>query len=81
MLQDCIPPDVDGGLFCLSAPSMWSCTTLLLHHDQLFDCGSLVPGSVCCRTAFPQMLMAGFLPFSAIYVELYYIAAASRSAF
>ncbi|KAG1664039.1 hypothetical protein FOA52_010458 [Chlamydomonas sp. UWO 241] len=25
------------------------------------------------RTALPQMLMAGFLPFSAIYVELYYI--------
>ena len=25
------------------------------------------------RTTVPQMLMAGFLPFSAIYVELYYI--------
>ncbi len=25
------------------------------------------------RTTIPQMLMAGFLPFSAIYVELYYI--------
>ena len=25
------------------------------------------------RTAAPQMVMAGFLPFSAIYVELYYI--------
>ena len=25
------------------------------------------------RTAVPQMLMAGFLPFSAIYIELYYI--------
>ena len=25
------------------------------------------------RTAVPQMIMAGFLPFSAIYVELYYI--------
>jgi len=25
------------------------------------------------RTAIPQMVMAGFLPFSAIYVELYYI--------
>ncbi len=25
------------------------------------------------RRAFPQMLMAGFLPFSAIYIELYYI--------
>lgn len=25
------------------------------------------------RTAIPQMIMAGFLPFSAIYVELYYI--------
>jgi uncharacterized membrane protein len=25
------------------------------------------------RTAVPQMVMAGFLPFSAIYVELYYI--------
>lgn len=27
----------------------------------------------CCRSALPQMVMAGFLPFSAIYVELYYI--------
>lgn len=26
-----------------------------------------------CRSALPQMVMAGFLPFSAIYVELYYI--------
>ncbi len=25
------------------------------------------------RKAIPQMLMAGFLPFSAIYIELYYI--------
>lgn len=25
------------------------------------------------RQAVPQMLMAGFLPFSAIYIELYYI--------
>ncbi len=25
------------------------------------------------RTTVPQMVMAGFLPFSAIYVELYYI--------
>lgn len=25
------------------------------------------------RTTIPQMVMAGFLPFSAIYVELYYI--------
>jgi hypothetical protein len=25
------------------------------------------------RTTGPQMLMAGFLPFSAIYIELYYI--------
>lgn len=25
------------------------------------------------RSTFPQMIMAGFLPFSAIYVELYYI--------
>ena len=25
------------------------------------------------RTTVPQMLMAGFLPFSAIYIELYYI--------
>ena len=25
------------------------------------------------RTAVPQMIMSGFLPFSAIYVELYYI--------
>lgn len=25
------------------------------------------------RSTVPQMLMAGFLPFSAIYVELYYI--------
>lgn len=28
---------------------------------------------VPCRSALPQMVMAGFLPFSAIYVELYYI--------
>lgn len=27
----------------------------------------------CRRSALPQMVMAGFLPFSAIYVELYYI--------
>eukprot|EP00882_Tetradesmus_deserticola_P008078 GHRQ01008508.1.p1 GENE.GHRQ01008508.1~~GHRQ01008508.1.p1 ORF type:complete len:612 (+),score=239.25 GHRQ01008508.1:279-2114(+) len=32
-----------------------------------------VPELPWYRTAFPQMLMAGFLPFSAIYVELYYI--------
>ncbi len=25
------------------------------------------------RTTVPQMVMAGFLPFSAIYIELYYI--------
>lgn len=25
------------------------------------------------RQTLPQMLMAGFLPFSAIYIELYYI--------
>ena len=25
------------------------------------------------RLAVPQMIMAGFLPFSAIYIELYYI--------
>ena len=25
------------------------------------------------RQTFPQMVMAGFLPFSAIYIELYYI--------
>ncbi|MEW5306091.1 MAG: hypothetical protein WDW36_008585 [Sanguina aurantia] len=29
------------------------------------------------RTAIPQMIMAGFLPFSAIYVELYYIFAST----
>lgn len=32
-----------------------------------------VPQLPWYRTAVPQMLMAGFLPFSAIYVELYYI--------
>ena len=32
-----------------------------------------VPELPWYRTAVPQMVMAGFLPFSAIYVELYYI--------
>jgi len=32
-----------------------------------------VPQLPWYRTTVPQMLMAGFLPFSAIYVELYYI--------
>ena len=32
-----------------------------------------VPQLPWYRTSFPQMLMAGFLPFSAIYIELYYI--------
>lgn len=32
-----------------------------------------VPPLPWYRTTFPQMLMAGFLPFSAIYIELYYI--------
>lgn len=32
-----------------------------------------VPPLPWYRTAVPQMLMAGFLPFSAIYIELYYI--------
>ena len=32
-----------------------------------------VPPLPWYRAAVPQMLMAGFLPFSAIYIELYYI--------
>ena len=32
-----------------------------------------VPGMPWYRSAIPQMCMAGFLPFSAIYIELYYI--------
>ena len=32
-----------------------------------------VPPLPWYRTTVPQMLMAGFLPFSAIYIELYYI--------
>lgn len=32
-----------------------------------------VPPLPWYRRAVPQMLMAGFLPFSAIYIELYYI--------
>ena len=32
-----------------------------------------VPPLPWYRQTFPQMLMAGFLPFSAIYIELYYI--------
>ena len=32
-----------------------------------------VPPLPWYRRALPQMLMAGFLPFSAIYIELYYI--------
>ncbi|KAK9803193.1 hypothetical protein WJX73_001092 [Symbiochloris irregularis] len=32
-----------------------------------------VPAVPWYRTAVPQMLIAGFLPFSAIYIELYYI--------
>ena len=32
-----------------------------------------IPASPWYRGALPQMCMAGFLPFSAIYIELYYI--------
>ncbi|KAK9803242.1 hypothetical protein WJX73_008999 [Symbiochloris irregularis] len=32
-----------------------------------------VPELPWYRTAVPQMMMAGFLPFSAIYIELYYV--------
>ncbi|MEW5307798.1 MAG: hypothetical protein WDW36_010174 [Sanguina aurantia] len=32
-----------------------------------------IPALPWYRTALPQMMMAGFLPFSAIYIELYYI--------
>jgi len=32
-----------------------------------------VPPLPWYRTTVPQMMMAGFLPFSAIYIELYYI--------
>ncbi|CAL9747613.1 unnamed protein product [Musa acuminata subsp. burmannicoides] len=32
-----------------------------------------IPELACYRGTIPQMAMAGFLPFSAIYVELYYI--------
>ena len=32
-----------------------------------------IPPLAWYRTTVPQMLMAGFLPFSAIYIELYYI--------
>ena len=32
-----------------------------------------VPELPWYRTSIPQMLMAGFLPFSAIYIELFYI--------
>lgn len=32
-----------------------------------------VPELPWYRTTVPQMMMAGFLPFSAIYIELYYI--------
>lgn len=32
-----------------------------------------VPPLPWYRTTLPQMAMAGFLPFSAIYIELYYI--------
>ena len=32
-----------------------------------------VPPLPWYRHTLPQMLMAGFLPFSAIYIELYYI--------
>ncbi|GIL57276.1 hypothetical protein Vafri_12531 [Volvox africanus] len=32
-----------------------------------------IPSLPWYRTTIPQMLMAGFLPFSAIYIELYYI--------
>ncbi len=35
-----------------------------------------IPALPWYRRALPQMCMAGFLPFSAIYIELYYICAA-----
>jgi hypothetical protein len=52
---------------------------IVLAASRPFRSGSLVTGiphaaaAAPCRTVLPQMLMAGFLPFSAIYVELYYI--------
>eukprot|EP00708_Paratrimastix_pyriformis_P002761 GAFH01001516.1.p1 GENE.GAFH01001516.1~~GAFH01001516.1.p1 ORF type:complete len:507 (-),score=197.42 GAFH01001516.1:59-1471(-) len=33
----------------------------------------LIPKLPCYRSFAPQLLMAGFLPFSSIYIELYYI--------
>src|SRR5689334_10997558 len=43
---------------------MW-CRTTKLPRD--------IPLLPWYRTTVPQMVMAGFLPFSAIYIELYYI--------
>ncbi len=46
-------------------------------HEGATLCGRRYPREVpplpWYRTTVPQMLMAGFLPFSAIYIELYYI--------
>lgn len=46
-----------------------ACTAVAIHPNPMM----YLAACSLCRTAFPQMLMAGFLPFSAIYVELYYI--------
>lgn len=46
-------------------PPRASCRTTKFPRD--------VPPLPWYRSTVPQMLMAGFLPFSAIYIELYYI--------
>ena len=61
------PLTVMGGIAAKNSKSEFNapCRTSKFPRD--------IPPLPWYRTAFPQMLMAGFLPFSAIYIELYYI--------
>mmetsp|Transcript_1699 Transcript_1699/g.4580 ORF Transcript_1699/g.4580 Transcript_1699/m.4580 type:complete len:587 (-) Transcript_1699:241-2001(-) len=61
------PLTVVGGIAAKNSKAEFNapCRTTKLPRD--------IPPLPWYRTTFMQMLMAGFLPFSAIYIELYYI--------
>lgn len=62
-----IPLTVFGGVVGKNARSEFHAPVRTSKHVRE------VPSLPWYRGAGPQMLMAGFLPFSAIYIELYYV--------